>query len=128
VSYLNSRCPVVIVACSALRIAYRDVFRLAITDNNNLLTDSDNLCWSTDLRVRAELALAQNKRTAHYIYRGEEHLNRTPDFNNILVNAYLCAQRVSPVVISTLSFNCIFIYLQMEEKKALGLVDERGRN
>jgi hypothetical protein len=32
------------------------------------------------------------------------------------------------VVISTLSFNCIFIYLQMEEKKALGLVDERGRN
>jgi hypothetical protein len=38
------------------------------------------LCWSTDLRVRAELALAQNKRTAHCIYRVEEHFSRTTDF------------------------------------------------
>ena len=67
VSYLNSGSSVVIVACSALRIAYRDVFRLAVTDNNNLSTDSDTL------------------------------------------------------------IQLHFIYLQIDEKKALGFVDERGR-
>jgi hypothetical protein len=29
-------------------------------------------CWSTDLRVRAEPALTQNKQTAHCIYRVEQ--------------------------------------------------------
>jgi hypothetical protein len=60
-------------------------------------------CWSTDLRVRAEPALAQNKRTAHCIYRVEEHFNRTRRLQEILVNAYLCAHRVSPVVIPTVA-------------------------
>jgi hypothetical protein len=46
----------------------------------------------TDLRVKAELALAQNKRTAHCIYRVEEHFSRTTDFINILVNTYLCVE------------------------------------
>lgn len=68
VLYLNSGSSVVIVACSALRVAYRNVFRLAVTDSNNLSTDSD-----THIQLH-------------------------------------------------------FIYLQMDEKKALGLVVERGRN
>jgi gluconokinase len=67
VSYLNDGSPVVIVACSALRVAYRDVFRLAVQGNNDLSTDSESM------------------------------------------------------------IQLHFIYLQMDEKKALGLVDVRGK-
>lgn len=68
VSYLNSGSPFVVVACSALRVAYRDVFRLAVTNNNNRSTDTQSM------------------------------------------------------------IQLHFIYLQMDERKALGLVDARERN
>ena len=67
VSYLNSGSPVIVVGGSALRVAYRDVFRLATANSNNLTTDTHSM-----IRLH-------------------------------------------------------FIYLKMDESKALGLVDERGR-
>jgi gluconokinase len=67
VSYLSTGSPVVIVACSALRVAYRDVFRLAVSHANEFPSDAASII---DLH---------------------------------------------------------FIFLRMDEKKAMGLVDERGR-